>query len=113
MVIYINGQTCEARPEQTILQVARLNDIYIPSLCYHEKVGAAGKCRVCVVEVEGARGLVTACNTLCREDMVVRTDTPAVKSAQRVVVDLILSSGIHDCLSCEQTGHCELQDVCY
>ncbi|MDD2649637.1 MAG: formate dehydrogenase subunit alpha [Candidatus Cloacimonadales bacterium] len=113
MVIYINGQAYDASPNQTILQVARGNDIYIPSLCYHEKVGAAGKCRVCVVEVEGARGLVTSCNTLCRDGMVVNTNSPSVKAAQKVVVDLILSSGIHDCLSCEQTGQCELQDVCY
>lgn len=113
MVIYINGQACDASPDQTILQVARKNDIYVPSLCYHEKTGPAGKCRVCVVEVEGMRGLVTACNTYCKEGMVINTDSPAVREAQKVVVDLILSSGTHDCLACEKNGACELQDASY
>ncbi len=113
MKILINGKACEAVPGQTVLQVARDNGIYIPSLCYHAKIGPAGKCRVCVVEVEGMRGLQTSCNLPVKDGMNVRTDTEVVKAHQRLIVDLLLSSGKHDCLSCEQNGICELQDAAY
>jgi len=113
MKILINGKTYEAAPGQTVLQVARDNGIYVPSLCYHAKIGPAGKCRVCVVEVEGMRGLQTSCNLPVKDGMKVRTDTEDVKAHQRLIVDLLLSSGKHDCLSCEQNGMCELQDAAY
>ena len=113
MLISIDGKQVQAEQGETILQVARKNGIYIPSLCFHEKVGVAGKCRVCVVEVEGMRGLQTSCSVQVREGMVVRTDTEKARQAQKLVVDLLLSSGTHDCLSCEQNGRCELQDAAY
>jgi predicted molibdopterin-dependent oxidoreductase YjgC len=113
MQIYINGKPCNASPEDTILQVALRNDIYIPHLCFHEKTGPAAKCRACVVEVEGIPGLKTSCNLQIQDGMKIRTDTEAVKQAQRFVVDLALSSGHHDCLACEQNGDCELQDAAY
>jgi predicted molibdopterin-dependent oxidoreductase YjgC len=113
MQITINGKSLEAKKGQNVLQVAIANGIYIPHLCYHEKVGAAGKCRACVVEIEGMRGLQTSCSVPVREDMVVETKADTVLQAQRLVVDLMLSSGKHDCLSCEQSGHCELQDAAY
>lgn len=113
MKIFINGKPCEAAPGQTVLQVARENGFYIPSLCYHEKIGPAGKCRVCVVSVEGMNGYLTSCNLPARDGMVVHTDTEDVKAHQRLIVDLLLSSGLHDCLSCEQSGSCELQDAAY
>ena len=113
MKIFIDGKECEARPNQTVLEAARENGINIPSLCYHRKTGPAGRCRVCVVEIEGMRGLQTSCTVLVRENMKVTTDSQTVRNAQRLVVDLLLSSGKHDCLSCEQNGNCELQDVAY
>lgn len=113
MQIYINGKSCKASQEDTILQVALRNDIYIPHLCFHEKTGPAAKCRACVVEVEGIPGLKTSCNFQIQDGMKIRTDTEAVKQAQRFVVDLALSSGHHDCLACEQNGDCELQDAAY
>jgi formate dehydrogenase major subunit len=113
MNIIINGVECEAREGQTVLQVAREHGIYIPSLCYHAKTGPAGKCRACVVEVEGMRGLQTSCTVTVKDGMKVNTDTEQVLAAQRLVVDLLLSSGKHDCLSCEQNGDCELQDAAY
>lgn len=113
MQITINGQLCAAKPTQTILDIARLNDIYIPTLCFHEKVGASGRCRVCMVEIEGRPGLHASCTTPVQDGMVVTTNSPQVLESQRFVVDLILSSGNHDCLACEQNGRCELQDVAY
>ncbi len=109
----IDGRPVAARAGQTVLQAAREAGAYIPSLCYHPKLGSAGLCRVCAVEVEGANGLQTACNLPVREGMAVRTQTPLVLEARRLNIELQLAAGVHDCLACEATGRCELQDVAY
>lgn len=113
MKAVINGKAVECQPNQTILQVARANGIYIPSLCYHDKTGPAAKCRACAVEIEGTRGLQTACSVPVKEGMVVRTDSEAVKTAQKLVINLALANGHHDCLACEKSGFCELQNAAY
>jgi len=113
MNITINDRTMKAKEGQTVLQAARENSIYIPSLCFHPKTGPAGKCRVCVVEAEGVSGLQTACTLEVKDGMNVITDSEKVLEAQRLVVNLLLSTGKHDCLSCEQNGICELQDAAY
>ena len=113
MNVFINGRSCPAQKGQTVLETARANDIYIPSLCYHPKTGPAGKCRACVVEIEGMRGLQTACTVPVKDDMKITTNSEKVLQAQRLVIDLLLSSGNHDCLACEQNGACELQDAAY
>lgn len=113
MKLYINGIEIEAQQGQTVLQAARDNGLYIPSLCYHRKTGPAGKCRACVVEIEGMRGLQTSCTVLAKEGMKVVSNSETALRAQRMVVDLLLSSGQHDCLSCEQNGDCELQQAAY
>jgi predicted molibdopterin-dependent oxidoreductase YjgC len=113
MQVTINGRACTAEAGQTILQAARAKGVYIPSLCYHEKLGALARCRVCMVEVQGMRGLCTSCSTFVQEGMVITTNSPVVLQAQKLIVDLLLASGNHDCLSCEQNGACELQDVAY
>ncbi len=113
ITIIINGQVVKTCPELSILQTARQNNIYIPSLCYHEKTGSSGKCRVCIVEIEEIKGFVTACNTTCQDGMRIKTDSPSILEAQKLIVDLILSSGHHNCLTCESNGACELQDCAY
>lgn len=113
MKITIDGKEINAKAGQTILEVAREADIYIPSLCWHPRTGPSARCRACVVEVEGMRGLTTACHEKARDGMVIRTDTEQVQSVRRSVVELQLSSGDHDCLSCEACGNCELQDMAY
>jgi len=113
MHITINGKVYDAKPEQMVIEVARENGIYIPSLCYHPKIGKAGKCRVCVVEVEGIGGLQTSCTTQVSEGMKVITNSENILEAQRMVVNLMLANGRHDCIKCEQNGDCELQDAAY
>jgi len=113
MRLTINGNIVEAREGQTVLQAARENGIYIPSLCYHPKTGPAGKCRACVVEVEGMRGLQTSCTVVAKEGMIVATESEKAREAQKLVIDMLISSGQHDCLSCEQNGACELQEAAY
>ena len=109
----VDGRPATARPGQTVLEVAREHGVYVPSLCHSPKVGQAALCRVCVTEVEGMNGLQTSCSLPVREGMEVRTITERVLEARRMNVDLLLSSGVHDCLACEATGRCELQDAAY
>ncbi len=113
MKVYLNEKAFEAKSNETILQLALRNGIYIPHLCYHEKTGQVAKCRACVVQIEGDSELQTSCSTLVCKDMRVNTKSEKVLKAQRIIVDLILSSGKHNCLSCEQNGNCELQDAAY
>lgn len=111
--ISINGQAIKACPNHTILQIARQNQIYIPSLCFHEKTGAPGKCRLCIVKIIDKPGFFPSCLTIAEEGMRILTDTPEIRLAQTIIADLILSSGKHDCLTCSSNGQCELQDVAY
>lgn len=113
MRLVIDGRTVEAAPGQTVLEVARANGIYIPSLCWHPRTGKAGRCRACLVEIEGVRGLKESCVQQAKEGMVVRTNTEAVLAARRMVVEFLLANGQHDCLSCEANGRCELQEMTY
>lgn len=113
ILITIDGREVAAYPEQTILEAARENDIFIPTLCQYADTTNVGACRVCVVEVEKARSLVASCCMPVSSGMVVRTDTKAVRDAQRMIVELLWSSGDHNCLVCEKNGNCELQDLVY
>jgi len=109
----MDGRTLDAVAGQTILDVARANGIYIPALCWHPRLGKAGRCRACLVEVEGVRGLQTACSTVVKDGMKVQTSSESVLAARRMVVNLLLADGSHNCMSCETNGDCELQDMAY
>jgi formate dehydrogenase major subunit len=111
--IFVDGKEIVFEGDKTVLQIAKENDMYIPSLCYHPKLGPAGMCRICVVEVEGVRGLQTACSLTPTEGMKVQTATARVIEARKMVVNLLLANGNHNCLSCEVNGDCELQDAAY
>ena len=95
----------------TILQAAQAVGLKIPTLCYHPDQTVKANCRVCLVEVEGARGLQAACSQTVVEGMVVRTSTPLVFKARKAVVELILARHPQDCLNCVRNGCCELQDL--
>lgn len=109
----INGKKVNWNGDKTILQVARENGFYIPTLCYHEKTGPASKCRICIVEVEGMRGLQTSCSVPARNGMNVLTETDEIIEARKMIVNLLLANGNHNCISCEKNGECELQDAAY
>jgi predicted molibdopterin-dependent oxidoreductase YjgC len=113
MNLVIDGRSCTFEKGAMVLAVARENGIAIPSLCYHRKTGVAGRCRVCVVEVEGSATLQTACSLPAADGMRVHTRSEKVLETRRMVVNLLLSNGQHNCLSCEQNGCCELQDAAY
>lgn len=107
----INGKPVTATEGQTILEAAKAWNIYIPSLCYLEGVHQFGGCRMCMVEVEGARTLVASCMVTAREGMVVKTNSAKARHARKLNCELILSDHPQDCLSCYRSGQCELQDL--
>ena len=111
--VTIDGKEISANPGQTILEVATNNGIFIPTLCHYKNTTNVGACRVCLVEVENARSLVASCCMPINPGMVVRTNTKAVRDAQKMVIELLWSSGDHNCLTCEQNGQCELQNLVY
>jgi predicted molibdopterin-dependent oxidoreductase YjgC len=111
--VTINGQKIEAQAGQTILEVAESAGIKIPTLCHHPALVPIGACRVCLVEVARQRTLQTACTFQVTEGMEVWTHSPKVEEARRFVLELLLSDHPLDCMTCEQTGNCELQDLAY
>jgi len=113
MNITINGKACEAVEGKTILDVARENGFSIPTLCHIPGLTPTGACRVCVVEVDGMRNLVTACSSPVTPGMIVRTDTERVLSARRFIVELLVSCHPLDCMTCEKAGDCTLQNLAY
>ena len=109
--INIDGKDLEVEPGITVLAAARKANIDNPTLCFLKDVNNAGDCRMCIVEIEGRRGYVPSCNTVVTDGMVVKTNTPGIEEARRVILDLILSSHNRTCLTCVRNGNCELQTL--
>lgn len=109
VTITIDGIQISVPEGTTILSAARDNGIDIPTLCHLKELNEVGACRVCVVEVEGMDHLVAACNNQVVEGMVVRTDTPRVRAARTMNVQLILSRHDRRCPTCFRNGTCRLQ----
>lgn len=107
----INGKSVQAPDGSTIMEAAKANHILIPSLCYLENTHAVGSCRICVVEVEGAKTLQASCITKAAEGMVVQTNTNKVRNARKVLYELMLSDHNKNCLSCRRSQSCELQEL--
>ena len=107
----INGKAIEIAEGSTILQAAKSAGIQIPTLCFLEKREPLGACRVCLVEVEGARTLVAACSTPCTEGQVVHVNSPKARAARKQVVELLLSEHDGDCQTCERNEDCELRKL--
>ena len=110
--VKINGVSYEVPADSTILEAARYAGIDIPTLCYLKDVNQIGACRMCMVEVKGARSLVAACVYPVNEGMEVFTNTPKVQESRRMTLELLLSVHEKKCLSCERSGNCEFQKLC-
>ena len=109
----INGQAFQAKPGQTILQVAKEHDIHVPTLCYHKDLNPSGNCRMCVVEVKGGRFLSAACVTPIWEGMEIETRSDKVVRDRKLTLELMLANHPQDCITCDVSGECELQDLAY
>ncbi|MDO5409566.1 MAG: NADH-dependent [FeFe] hydrogenase, group A6 [Lachnospiraceae bacterium] len=112
VTIKINGVEVSAPAGSTILEAARYAGIEIPTLCYLKDINEIGACRMCVVEVKGARSLVAACVYPINPGMEVFTNTPAVQESRKKTLQLMLSNHERKCLSCVRSGNCELQTLC-
>ena len=111
--ITIDGKKLKAEALQTVYEAATANDIYIPALCHHPALPPEGACRVCLVEIERQRALQPACTFPVTEGLVIHTNSPKVREARKFVLELIISDHPLDCMTCEATGDCRLQDLAY
>ena len=109
----IDNVTVEVPQGATVLEAARKAGIKIPTLCYLEDVQAIGACRVCMVEVEGARTLLASCVTPAAEGMKVHTNSKKAREGRRTVVELLLSDHSGDCQTCDRNDDCELQALAH
>ena len=110
--VKINGVSYAVPEGSTILEAARYAGIDIPTLCYLKDINEIGACRMCVVEVKGARSLVAACVYPVNEGMEITTNSKKVLDSRRLTLELILSNHERKCLSCDRSGTCELQKLC-
>ncbi len=110
--IKINGKDYVVPEGSTILEAARMNNIRIPTLCYIKEINEIGACRMCVVEVTGAKTLVAACVNPVSEGMEIFTNSKRVLNARRMNLQLLLSNHDRQCLSCVRSYDCELQKLC-
>jgi formate dehydrogenase alpha subunit len=111
VTLTINGKKVEAAKGVTVLEAALASGIYIPTLCYDPALKPYGACRLCVVEIEGMRGLVTSCTTTATDGMIVHTETLKVNQSRRITLELIMANHHGDCLTCPKNQQCELQKV--
>jgi len=109
--LIIDGKAVEVTEGTTILAAAKSVGINIPTLCYFDKINDIGACRVCVCEIKGSDKLAAACNTVVSEGMEVYTNSPRVRAARKINVELILSAHNCDCLACVRSGNCALQTI--
>ena len=107
--ITIDGCQMQVEDNLTVLEAARQAGIEIPTLCYLKDLNKIGACRICLVEVQGARGLQASCSYPVSEGMVVRTNTKQVREARKATLELLLSTHKKNCLSCSRNTDCELQ----
>ena len=110
----IDGKKVFVEGGTTILEAARQNGIFIPTLCYHPRLAPLGHCRLCVVEVEGLKRPITSCDNPATENMVVTTQSARLNKMRSGILELALATHPYkDCLTCVRTGSCELQERAY
>lgn len=111
MNVEINGTPCSFEPGLTILDACRKIGVDIPTLCHLKGLNPSGSCRICVVEVDGARSLVPACAHPLTEGMKIRTNTDRIRDARKLIVELLIANHPQDCLTCSRSLTCELQKL--
>ncbi len=109
--ITINNKPFKVSVDKTVLQACEEADFYIPTLCHHPALSDVGACRVCAIEIEGARTLMTACTTKVQDGMKIKTSSQRVERSLKQNLSLILSRHPNECMTCEMNNKCELQDL--
>jgi len=113
IILKIDGKEAKGKQGDTVLDVCRANDIYVPTLCHLKGLTNVGACRMCVVEIDGERRVNPACTYPARDGLVVRTTTPTLEKHRRMILELLFSERNHFCMFCAQSGDCELQSLAY
>jgi len=111
--ITINGLVTHCSAGQTILDAAKQVGVKIPTLCHDDRLEPYGGCRLCVVQVKGVNRPLTACTTPVANNMIVITENEAIHRIRKNMISLLLSNHPNDCMRCEKTGECTLQDLAY
>jgi bidirectional [NiFe] hydrogenase diaphorase subunit len=109
--LVIDEHEVSARAGQTILEVARENEINIPTLCHLDGLSDVGACRLCLVEIKGSNKLLPACVTTVQEGMEISTSTDRLKTHRRTILEMLFAERNHICSVCVANGHCELQSL--
>ena len=109
--ISIDGQEIITREGQSVVQAARENHIYIPTLCDFKSLRTAGTCRICMVKTGGK--LVPGCSTPVHTGMKIENDSEEIRNLRKAIIEMLFVEGNHMCPSCEKSGNCELQALAY
>jgi len=112
ITLIIDGKEVQSQPGKTIIQAAMESGLYIPYLCYYPGMKPFGACRMCVVEVENARGIPASCTTPVADGMVVHTDTQQIQDLRKGIMELVISEHPHGCLTCHRIELCGPEDIC-
>jgi len=107
----IDGKECMAELGTNLVEAAKANGVYIPTLCHLEGVKPAGSCRICNVKINGR--YMTACTTDITDGMVIENNTPDIQELRNIIIETLFVSGNHYCPACEKSGNCELQGLGY
>ena len=107
----IDGKECTADKGLNLVEAAKENGVYIPTICHLEGIKAAGSCRICNVKINGR--YMTACTTSVSDGMVIENVTPEIQELRKIIVETLFVSGNHYCPACEKSGNCELQALGY
>jgi bidirectional [NiFe] hydrogenase diaphorase subunit len=111
VTLKINDQDVSGRDDETILELAQENGIFIPTLCHLEGLTDVGACRLCLVEIKGSPKLMPACLVRLREGMEVYTESERLTKYRQMVLEMLFVEGNHICAVCVSNGHCELQSL--
>lgn len=111
VTLTIDGQRVEIEKGKTLLDAAKKAGIKIPTLCHHPALRNEGACRLCLVELDKSKKLVTSCVFPVEEGIAVRTNTPAIREARKTILELLIAGHPQDCLTCTRNGECELQTL--
>ena len=111
ITLRINDHDVSALPDESILEVAEENNIFIPTLCHLDGLTPVGACRLCLVEVDGTDKLLPACGTKVRDGMQIYTDSERLQQYRRMILEMLFVEGNHVCAVCVSNGHCDLQSL--
>jgi len=113
VTLKINDKDVSGRDDETVLEIARENGIFIPTLCHLDGLHDVGGCRLCLVEIKGNNKLHPACKIVVQEGMEILTETPRLIEYRKMIVEMLFVEGNHICSVCVSNGHCELQAMAH